>query len=106
MEEKKINRLLSDNKASTFAVALFFLFMFFAAFAWFFLFSSDGIVTMTNEAMSPVRTNYNTSSHIIYDGVDAFVSGIQTYMLVIGLLGVFVAGIVYTIRKRAEDPLR
>lgn len=85
---------------------MFFIFMFFAAFVWFFLFSSDGIVTMTDEAMETVRNTYNTSSHTLYDGVDTFVSGVQTYMLVIGLLGVFVAGIVYTIRKRAEDPIR
>jgi hypothetical protein len=97
--------LYSNQKGSAYAIVLFFVAMFFAAFVWFFFFSSDGIVTITGDAMSGIVSTYNTDNHALYSGTSTFVSGISTYILFIVVIGLFMAGIVYTIRKRAEDPL-
>ena len=107
MEGKKVRKksLKSDKRASTYAVVIFFIGFFFFAFVWFFLFSSDGIVTKTNSAMSAFVETYETNNNALYGPVVTFTDAIQKYMLVIGALGLFIAGIVYTQRKKAEGSI-
>jgi len=107
LEGKKVRKksLKSDKRASTYAVVIFFIAFFFFAFVWFILFSSDGIVTRTNSAMSTFVSTYETNNHALYGPVVAFTDAIQRYILIIGILGMFIAGIVYTQRKKAEGSI-
>lgn len=95
--------LLSNRNASAFAVIAFFLAIVFFAVLWFFMFSEDGFVTKTVDAAGAVHTTLNTTGHDLYDDSVNFMSGIRTYILVLVLFGLFIAGIVYTQRKRGEE---
>ena len=86
-----------------FAVVAFFLALVFFAVLWFFMYSSDGFVTKTVEAAEPIHTSLNTSRHDLYDDSVAFMEGIREWVLILVLLGLFIAGLVYTQRKRAEE---
>ena len=85
-----------------FAVVAFFLALIFFAVLWFFMYSSDGFVTKTVEAASPVHTSLNTTGHDLYDESVDFMSAIREWILILVLIGLFIAGVVYTQRKEGE----
>jgi preprotein translocase subunit YajC len=95
--------LLSNRSGSAFAVVAFFLALVFFAVLWFFMYSADGFVTKTVEAAETIHETLNTTHHDLYDDSVSFMSSIRTWILILVLVGLFVAGIVYTHRKRAEE---
>jgi len=67
------------------------------------MYSEDGFVTQTVDAAGVVHETLNTTGHDLYDTSVDFMEGIRTYILVLVLFGLFIAGVVYTQRKRAEE---
>lgn len=91
-----------NSRASAFAVVAFFLSVMFFAVLWFFMFSEDGFVTKVEDAASTVHSSLGTDTHDLYDDSVSFMDGITDWILVLVLIGLFIAGLVYTQRKRAE----
>jgi len=98
-----MKKLYSNNRASVFAVVAFFLMLAFFAFLWYFTYSSDGWVTRIVNAAEPIHANLGSDTHELYSSMTSFIDEIMTWILVIVVIGLFIAGLVYTQRKRAED---
>jgi len=97
-----VQKLKNDSRGSTYSVVLFFIAFFFFAFIWYIFFSSDGVIAVTREAMSSFVETSGASNHPVYDPITTFIAGIQTYILIVGIIGMFIAGVVYTQKRRAE----
>lgn len=95
--------LLSSQNGSAYAVVLFFLAIVFFAVLWFFMFSEDGFVTKVADSATPIHTSLGTDTHDLYDDAVNFMTSIGEWILILTLFGLFVAGLVYTQRKRAEE---
>jgi cbb3-type cytochrome oxidase subunit 3 len=92
-----------DRRGSVFAVAAVFFALIFFAVLWFFMYSEDGFVTRVVEATEPIHETLNTTSHELYASSVEFMDAIMAWILIFVLFGLFIAGIVYTHRKRGED---
>jgi hypothetical protein len=98
-----VQSLSSNRRGSVYAVVAFFLAIVFFAVLWFFMYSDDGFVTKTVNAAEAIHTTLNTTSHELYDDSVNFMSGIREWILALVLIGLVIAGLVYTQRKRAEE---
>lgn len=102
MLKRKLKCLVSNRKGSAFAVvAVLFAVVFFAVL-WYFMYSEDGFVYLVVQSSSVIHTQLNTTNHSMYDSSVAFMSAIMEWILILVLIGLIIAGLVYTHRKRGE----
>lgn len=85
-----------------YVVVAFFLALIFFGVLWFFMYSSDGFVTKVVEAATSIHSDLESDTHPLYDDSVNFMDAISEWILILVLFGLFIAGIVYTQRKRAE----
>jgi len=55
--------------------------------------------------MNSFTTSSGAKEHTLYEPVTNFTNAIQKFILILGIVGLFIAGVVYTQRKRAEGRL-
>lgn len=99
---RNLNRFRFDRKGSAFAVAAFLFAIVFFAVLWYFMYSEDGFVYLVKAASSTIHTQLGTTDHALYDSSVSFIEAIMEWILILVLLGLFIAGIVYTHHKRGE----
>lgn len=97
-----MRNLLSNRNASVYAVVAFFLALIFFAVLWFFMYSEDGFVTKVVDATSSIHSSLESDTHPLYANSVNFMASIMKWILILVMFGLFIAGIVYTQRKRAE----